>query len=164
MTWLAAVMPLRPQHAVADRADLLLLKQDELRAKEAAALKKLEDFVAVQGEGTDVAWPDIAYLASGTCGPFPPFSSVALAGAVLPDGWSVKIRVRLTQRRRGSFGRTSDNFYHTPCGSQVFRNYRQVRGADGSMVGAQPCCQQRYNTTRPCCAHTGRPVPWTARP
>ncbi|KAI8471827.1 MAG: hypothetical protein J3K34DRAFT_520192 [Monoraphidium minutum] len=50
---------------------------------------------------------------------------VVAHGGTWDDSWTCRMRFRVTARRNGKMGRTTDNYYYSPCG-QSFRNYRQV--------------------------------------
>ena len=47
------------------------------------------------------------------------------AGHELPEGWRVDVRPRVTRRKNGKFGRTTNHEYHAPWG-QLFRSFASV--------------------------------------
>lgn len=47
------------------------------------------------------------------------------AGGTLPEGWDCAMRFRITSRRHGRKGLTTDNYYYSPCG-KTFRTHKQV--------------------------------------
>jgi hypothetical protein len=46
-------------------------------------------------------------------------------GGSLPQGWDCSLRCRITSRRHGRQGLTTDNYYYSPCG-KTFRTHKQV--------------------------------------
>ncbi|KAF8062728.1 hypothetical protein HT031_004058 [Scenedesmus sp. PABB004] len=58
-------------------------------------------------------------------------------GGELPAGWSAAVRCRLTSRRNGRLGRTTDNFYFSPCGATL-RTHRAVAELLGLPEPASP--------------------------
>lgn len=46
-------------------------------------------------------------------------------GGSLPAGWDCALRFRITSRRHGRQGVTTDNFYYSPCG-KTCRTHKQV--------------------------------------
>lgn len=51
----------------------------------------------------------------------------------MPEGWGCALRFRITSRRRGRQGVTTDNFYYSPCG-KTLRTHKQV----AECLGLQP--------------------------
>lgn len=47
------------------------------------------------------------------------------AGGSLQDDWECSLRFRVTSRRHGRQGLTTDNYYYSPCG-KTFRTHKQV--------------------------------------
>jgi hypothetical protein len=60
-------------------------------------------------------------------------SECCIAGGTLPEGWDCALRFRITSRRHGRQGVTTDNFYYSPCG-KTLRTHKQV----AESLGLQP--------------------------
>ncbi|GLI70331.1 hypothetical protein VaNZ11_015286, partial [Volvox africanus] len=52
-------------------------------------------------------------------------ASAAEHGVCVDDGWTAKVKIRLTTRRNGVLGRTTTNTYYSPSG-KAFRSHAAV--------------------------------------
>lgn len=117
-----------------------LLLQEEQAKKRARALSNLQQFVQSCGESCR------HYLKHRE----PPIKTAAAeeqyvslgAGGALPEGWDCSMRFRMTSRRHGRRGLTTDNYYYSPCG-QTFRTHKQVAEFLGLQQPVKPKQQQQ---------------------